>query len=135
MKKIVLMMLLLLPLGAWAQDVIVRKDGSTVVCRVEKVSDTDVTYKLWNDLKGSSYIIDKSLVSAINYENGTKTIFDDVTETAQAKSAKPMTDDELVKILNEEEAVRTVKRARRKEKLYKRMFGTYLYNRKFGKKK
>ena len=68
-------MMLLLPLGAWAQDVIVKKDGSTVECRVEKVSSTDVTYKLWTDLQGSSYIIDKSLVSAINYENGKKETF------------------------------------------------------------
>ncbi len=68
-------MLFLCSVGVMAQDVIVKKDGSTIVCRVEKVSETDVTYKLWSDLKGSSYVMDKSLVSAINYENGKKETF------------------------------------------------------------
>ena len=52
-----------------------KKDGSTVVCRVVEVKASEITYKLWSDLKGSSYIIDKSLVSAINYEGGKKETF------------------------------------------------------------
>ena len=79
MKKVLVLLMLLCPMIASAQDVIVKKDGSTVVCRVEKVSDTDVTYKLWSDLKGSSFVMDKSLVSAINYENGKKEIFSETT--------------------------------------------------------
>ncbi len=75
MRKLLVLLLFLCSTSVFAQDVIVKKDGSTVVCRVEKVSDTDVTYKLWTDLKGSSYVMDKSLVSAINYENGKKETF------------------------------------------------------------
>lgn len=65
-------MMLLCSMSTWAQDVIVKKDGSTVVCRVIEATSTEVTYKKWSDLQGSSYIIDKSLVSAINYESGRK---------------------------------------------------------------
>lgn len=72
-------MLLLCPMIAMAQDVIVKKDGSTVVCRVEKVSDTEVTFKKWEDLKGPSYIMDKSLVSAINREDGRRDTFGEAT--------------------------------------------------------
>ncbi len=79
MKKLLVLFFVLCPMIAMAQDVIVKKDGSTIVCRVEKVSDTEVTYKLWSDLKGSSYIMDKSLVSAINYENGKKETFSETT--------------------------------------------------------
>lgn len=79
MKKLLFLLMLLCPMIASAQDVIVKKDGSTVVCRVEKVSETDVTYKLWSDLKGSSYVMDKSLVSAINYESGKKETFSETT--------------------------------------------------------
>ncbi len=79
MKKLLILLLLLCPMIAMAQDVIVKKDGSTIVCRVEKVGQTDVTYKLWSDLKGSSYVMDKSLVSAINYENGKKETFSEAT--------------------------------------------------------
>jgi hypothetical protein len=52
--------------------VIVKKDGSTIVCRVVEVSATEITYKKWSDLNGSNYVMDKSLASAINYENGKK---------------------------------------------------------------
>ncbi|MBP3712084.1 MAG: hypothetical protein IJ148_02580 [Bacteroidaceae bacterium] len=79
MKKVLFLLMLLCPMIASAQDVIVKKDGSTVVCRVEKVSETDITYKLWSDLKGSSYVMDKSLVSAINYESGKKETFSETT--------------------------------------------------------
>lgn len=99
MKKLLALLFVLCPMIAMAQDVIVKKDGSTVVCRVEKVGDADVTYKLWSDLKGSSYVMDKSLVSAINYENGTKTSFDGA-EAVAAESTKPMTDDELLKMVS-----------------------------------
>lgn len=75
MRKLLAFLFVLCSVSAWAQDVIVKKDGSTVVCRVEKVGNTDVTYKLWSDLKGSSYVMDKSLVSAINYESGKKETF------------------------------------------------------------
>lgn len=79
MKKVLVLLMFLCPMIALAQDVIVKKDGSTVVCRVEKVSETDITYKLWSDLKGSSYVMDKSLVSAINYESGKKETFSETT--------------------------------------------------------
>ncbi len=79
MKKLLVLFFVLCPMIATAQDKIVKKDGSTVLCRVEKVSDTEVTFKKWEDLKGPSYIMDKSLVSAINYEDGRKDPFGEVT--------------------------------------------------------
>lgn len=56
----------------FAQDVIVKKDGSTIVCRVIELSDSEIIYKKWSDLKGTNYVMDRSLASAINYENGKK---------------------------------------------------------------
>ena len=102
MKKLLFLLMLLCPMIASAQDVIVKKDGSTVVCRVEKVSDTDVTYKLWSDLKGSSYVMDKSLVSAINYESGEKKTFSEATSlytpNNQNNGVQTVSDKELMRI-------------------------------------
>ena len=56
----------------FAQDVIVKKDGSTIVCRVIELNDSEIIYKKWSDLNGSNYVMDKSLASAVNYENGKK---------------------------------------------------------------
>ena len=80
MKHLLFLMLLCCAICASAQDVIVKKDGSTVVCRVLEVKNSEVAYKLWTDLNGSSYIMDLSLVSAINYESGKKESFSDITE-------------------------------------------------------
>jgi len=67
-------MLLFVLLGssavAWAQDVIVKKDGSTVVCRVVEITDTEVVYKKWADLQGSNYVMERTAVSAVNYQDG-----------------------------------------------------------------
>ena len=79
MKQLLIFLLLLCSAGASAQDVIVKKDGSTVVCRVLSVSDTEITYKKWNEPNGSNYVMDKSLASAINYENGKKVNLSEVT--------------------------------------------------------
>lgn len=56
----------------FAQDVIVKKDGSTIVCRVIELNDSEIIYKKWSDLNGANFVMDKSLASAINYENGKK---------------------------------------------------------------
>lgn len=107
MKRILLLMMFMCSLCTWAQDVIVKKDGSTVVCRVIEVTKTEVIYKKWTDLEGSNYIIDKSLVSAINYENGKKDNLDDTAATVQ--STKLMTDDELLKMVSNEEVQKKIK--------------------------
>lgn len=80
MKHLLFLMLFCCAVCASAQDVIVKKDGSTVVCRVLEVKNSEVVYKLWTERNGSSYIMDISLVSSINYENGKKESFSDITE-------------------------------------------------------
>ena len=59
-----------------AQDVIVMKDNTTIISKVTKVSQTEIEYKKWSDQDGPTYIINKSEVSNINYENGERDIFD-----------------------------------------------------------
>lgn len=75
MKQLLVLLLLLYSASVSAQDVIVKKDGSTVVCRVVEVTSTEITYKKWSDLNGSTIIMDKSLAAAINYESGKKETF------------------------------------------------------------
>ena len=65
-------MLLLCSASVSAQDVIVKKDGSTIVCRVVELTSSEITYKKWSNLNGSNYVMERSAASAINYENGKK---------------------------------------------------------------
>ena len=81
MKKLLLLLMLVCSVSAWAQDVIVKKDGSTIICRVVEVSQTEVVYKRWTNLEGPNYVMNLSDVSAINFENGEKVRPDAQTTT------------------------------------------------------
>lgn len=71
MKKILLFLIVFVTcVAASAQDVIVKKDGSTVLCKIIQVNGNEVIYLKWSDLNGPQYIMDSSLVSIINYEDG-----------------------------------------------------------------
>ena len=72
MKQLLVFLFLLCAGSVSAQDVIVKKDGSTIVCRVVELTSSEIVYKRWNDLNGSNYVINLTDASAVNYENGTR---------------------------------------------------------------
>lgn len=72
MKQLLVALMLVCTINAFAQDVIVKKNGSTVVCRVVEVNTSEVVYKKWNDLNGANFILNRTDVASINYENGKK---------------------------------------------------------------
>ena len=80
-KYLFLIMLLASAITASAQDVIVKKDGSTILSKVIEIGTTEVKYKKWNNLNGPNYTISKSEVQTINYENGEKETFDEEVVT------------------------------------------------------
>jgi len=73
------MLLLLCSAVANAQDVIVKKDGSTIVCRVLELTSTEIIYKKWSDLNGSNYVMNRADASAINYQNGKRVNLSEAT--------------------------------------------------------
>lgn len=85
MKKFLLLLVLIVSaLGAAAQDVIVKKDGSTVLCRVLEVNGSDIVYKRWSDLNGPNYVMDRTNVTAINYQDGRQDKMNEQTVNAYA---------------------------------------------------
>lgn len=62
---------------AQAQDVIVKRDGSTILTKVLEVNQADIKYKKFSNQQGPTYTINKSEVMAINYESGDKDTFED----------------------------------------------------------
>ena len=67
---LILVSLLFLAFWGTAQDVIVKKDHSTIISKVTKVSSTEIEYKKWSNLDGPIYIVPVSEVLRINYNNG-----------------------------------------------------------------
>ena len=55
-------------LSSSAQDVIVKKDGSTILSKVLEVNPADIKYKKFNNPNGPIYTIDKSEIMSINYK-------------------------------------------------------------------
>lgn len=77
MRKILccLMLAYLFPLFAAAQDVIMKRDGNTVVCRIVEVGESEVVYKRWGNLQGNNYVMNIADITSIHYENGKKLTF------------------------------------------------------------
>ena len=71
-----------------AQDVIVKKDGSTILAKVLEVNETSIKYKKFKNLQGPTYTISISELQAINYENGEKDSFsnDDKVNTQSSST-------------------------------------------------
>ena len=53
-----------------AQDIIVKKDGSTIVSKVLEVNTDNIKYKKFSNQNGPTYTINLTDVMAVNYENG-----------------------------------------------------------------
>ena len=59
----------------FAQDVIIKKDGTTILSTVIKVGQSEVEYKKYNNQTGPTYTVSINELSHINYANGTKDTF------------------------------------------------------------
>lgn len=75
MKKVLLLFTLFLSINANAQDIIVKKDGTTILSKIVEVGTSEVKYKKYKNQKGPSYIIKITDILSINYQNGEKEDF------------------------------------------------------------
>ena len=55
---------------ARAQDIIVLKNGSVIKSKVQEITTNEIKYKKISNLSGPLFIVDKSEVFSINFENG-----------------------------------------------------------------
>lgn len=62
-----------------AQDVIVKKDGSTIISKVLEINQSNVKYKKYSNQRGPIYTINKSDLLSINYENGEKETYENTS--------------------------------------------------------
>lgn len=79
MKKLSLLVVLLcVSMVTIAQDVIVKKDGSTIQSKVMEINGTEIKYKKWSNQDGPLYSIGRSEILSINYQNGEVEKFSEV---------------------------------------------------------
>ena len=85
MKKLIVLTLLTLSAqNVAAQDVIVKKDGSTIIAKVLEVNQDNIKYKKLSNQNGPTYTISISDVMSVNYENGEKEDFNNSSITNNA---------------------------------------------------
>lgn len=87
MKKLFFLLLLMSAIHVNAQDVIVMKDGNTIVSKILEITTNEVKYKKFTNLEGPTYTVLKSEVKAINYANGEKETFDGNTPVNESPSS------------------------------------------------
>lgn len=89
MKQLLVLSFIVCPALVFAQDVIVKHDGSTILSKVTKIGTTEVEYKKFSNQNGPTYTILTSDILSINYENGEKESFADAAKSAkQEEEAK-----------------------------------------------
>ncbi len=86
MKHLFLLIAVCIATVAQAQDVIVKRDGSTIISKVLEVNQADIKYKKFSNQQGPTYTINKSEVMAINYESGDKDTFEDAPQPAKQEA-------------------------------------------------
>ncbi len=78
---------------AKAQDIIVLRDGSLIESKVMEITPNELKYKKFSNMNGPLYTILKEQVLAVNYENGEKESFANVTsQTAPVAANTPTAD-------------------------------------------
>jgi hypothetical protein len=75
MKKHFLFILLILPLFSISQDFIFKINGDEIKAKIVEIGKDEIKYKKFENLQGPTYVIEKSLIFLIKYENGSKDVF------------------------------------------------------------
>lgn len=61
-------------MNASAQDVIVKRNGDEIQCKILEVSKNEVKYKRWTNQEGPAFVEKKTDIFMIKYENGEKEV-------------------------------------------------------------
>jgi len=91
MKKLIYLVLLFSLIGvagAQAQDKIYKKDGGVIEAKIIEIGSQEVKYKVFANLNGPIYTVNKSDLLNIKYENGTVEDFSTAVSTQQTKRAQ-----------------------------------------------
>ena len=91
-------MLVLVFLGGviplFAQDIITLTNGDEIKAKVLEITSQDIKYKRYENLDGPTVVVEIKKVFAINYQNGTREVFNTAgTETASSggtRQGKPI---------------------------------------------
>jgi len=88
--KIISLAIFLLCATVFAQDFITKTNGEDIKAKVIEVGTTEIRYKKYEFPDGPLYVILKSEVLMIRYENGSKDIFNNQSPVPNTPAAQPL---------------------------------------------
>jgi len=68
-----------------AQDTIVLKNGKEQTSKILEITNNEISYKNWSNINGPVYRVNKSEISIIKYQNGTRDIFETIPNSYNEK--------------------------------------------------
>lgn len=86
MKSLFFLLLVLIPVLSYTQDVIVYNTGEKVNVKALFVTPDVLIYKAWDDLDGPDLNLDLSKLFMITFENGTLVVFNKQVEKGDGKA-------------------------------------------------
>ena len=94
MKKIIYLLFVftIFSLNIFSQDKIEKKNGEIVEAKILEVGESEIKYKIFTDLEGPTYSVDKDRLKKIIYQNGREETYEGSLKDAslyadQARSA------------------------------------------------
>lgn len=99
----------------FAQDVLVKKDGSTILVKVLKITEIEVEYKDFNNQDGPTRVISIANLLSINYQNGQKESFSVPSSTHESPVQTPdiVTKETVTKFSNDQQLMQMYKSSKR----------------------
>lgn len=97
MKKVTLILLATFFISklCFSQDVITLRTGEQIRSKILEIGQTDIKYKKFDNQSGPVYVVVKSEVNNIVYENGTKDLFNTEAIKTEAVKADQIQESEL----------------------------------------
>lgn len=102
MKQILTLLLLLCSLSVSAQDIIVRKNGTPIKCRIVEETKDEIVYKKWEDLEGDNYVMNREDALSVTYDENVApiTIDSDPSDPTAIEDPMVRVNDDYLKMLD-----------------------------------
>jgi len=82
-------------IGVNAQDILTKKTGEDIKAKVLEVTTSEIKYKLFDNLNGPTFVVLKSDLIMLRYENGTKDIYNQTNKLNQSGASNNSNEDEM----------------------------------------
>ena len=82
-------------IGVNAQDILTKKTGEDIKAKVLEVTTNEIKYKLFDNLNGPTFVVLKSDLIMLRYENGTKDIYNQTNKVNQSSTLSNINEDEM----------------------------------------